>query len=102
MTRSERRHRANTHVNTRKKNIADRYGDRANEIEEIETGYFRNNNEANRYGWGGCSPKTNRKKGHSKYRATQGAYGPGMNWSAHDKKQIVALDDNLDEYNKGE
>ena len=57
-------------------------------LDEQPLGKFRNNNIANEYASGGCSQKTNRRKGHSTYRAKLGAYGKAMDWKPHDQRQI--------------
>lgn len=61
------------------------------DIRVVPVGYFRNNNEANKFANAGRPPKTNRKKAHAAYRDKLGGYGKPMNWSASDQRKLDAL-----------
>jgi hypothetical protein len=58
---------------------------------EIKDGYLDNNNEMNKYGQRGIAKKTNTKRGHASYR-NKGAYGPAINRTAHDQRQVDSMD----------
>lgn len=59
--------------------------------EGIKDGYLNNNNEMNRYGQRGRAKKTKTKNGHASYRH-KGAYGPAINRTTHDQRQVDAMD----------
>lgn len=58
---------------------------------EIKDGYLANNNEMNKYGQRGRAKKTKTKNGHASYRH-KGAYGPAINRTIHDQRQVDAMD----------
>ena len=63
---------------------------------EIKDGYLDNNNEMNKYGHGGRAKKTKTKHGHSSYRCN-GAYGPAIKRTAHDQRQVDAMNQQEEE-----
>ena len=105
MNRGERRDLTKRKAESRRKRLISAKGVPSKEAREhymrqrfLDTepiGKFRNNNIANEYGGAGTSIKTNRRKGHSVYRAKLGAYGKAMNWKPHDQRQIDSEEDDL-------
>ena len=61
------------------------------EFAEIKDGYLDNNNEMNKYGKRGKAKKTKTKHGHASYRH-KGAYGAAVDRTAHDQRQVDAMD----------
>lgn len=55
--------------------------------ERVEEGYFANSGEVSKYTTAGTAKKTKAKNGHASYRH-KGAYGPAVNYSPRDKRQI--------------
>ena len=71
---------------------------RGNPFEENELyeGELKNNNMMNAYGWG-CYRKTNGRKAYQTYRH-RGSYGPAKHYTAHDKQQLEAGKQQIEEF----
>ena len=97
MNRCERRKRAIQHAKSRRQKIVDKYGHPIFNakypgiVDQVPIGYFRNNNEANKYANAGKPTKTNRRKAHAVYRDKLGGYGKPMNWSASDQRKLDSI-----------
>lgn len=51
-------------------------------------------------GHGGTNTKTNTRKGHASYRH-KGAYGRAVQYKPHDKRQVIDMDQQVNEIKKG-
>lgn len=107
MDRAERRRRTEIIIEQRKSKINNMFtptwgycgsGDLGTPLEDgtICEGQLRNNNDMNRVGQHGTAKKTKAKHGHASYRH-KGAYGPAIDYSPRDQRQIDEMNDQLDE-----